>query len=111
MTIAITTASASQPLNVLGEHLRPLTPAGLSIEVFETTGPEQVGPTSTGSPSTRQAAPALRQPAPSSTASLPRPPHRRHRAGYPAGWARRDGHRADPRTEAAMRTVVVGRIS
>ena len=44
MTIVITPASASQPLNVLGEQLRPLTPAGLSIEVFETTGPEQVGP-------------------------------------------------------------------
>ena len=27
MTIAITTASASQPLNVLGEQLRALTPA------------------------------------------------------------------------------------
>ena len=44
MSVTITTASASQPLNVLGEQLRPLTPAGLSIEVFETTGPEQVGP-------------------------------------------------------------------
>ena len=44
MPVTITTASASQPLNVLGEQLRPLTPAGLSIEVFETTGPQQVGP-------------------------------------------------------------------
>ena len=44
MSVTITTASASQTLNVLGEQLRPLTPAGLSIEVFETTGPEQVGP-------------------------------------------------------------------
>jgi quercetin dioxygenase-like cupin family protein len=46
MTLTITTAVGSQPLNVLGERLRPLTPAGqgLSIEIFETTGPEQAGP-------------------------------------------------------------------
>jgi quercetin dioxygenase-like cupin family protein len=46
MPISITTAADSQPLSVLGERLRPLTPGGLglSIEVFETTGPEQAGP-------------------------------------------------------------------
>jgi quercetin dioxygenase-like cupin family protein len=44
MTISITAAADAQPLNVIGEQLRPLTPGGLSIEVFETTGPEQAGP-------------------------------------------------------------------
>ena len=44
MTISITAAASAQPLNVIGERLRPLTPGGLSIEVFETTGPEQAGP-------------------------------------------------------------------
>lgn len=46
MTISITTAADSRPLSVLGEKLRPLTPPGqaLSIEIFETTGPEQAGP-------------------------------------------------------------------
>ena len=34
MTISITAAADAQPLNVIGERLRPLTPAGLSIEVF-----------------------------------------------------------------------------
>ena len=44
MTISITAAADAQPLNVIGEQLRPLTPGGLSIEGFETTGPEQAGP-------------------------------------------------------------------
>jgi quercetin dioxygenase-like cupin family protein len=46
MTLTITSAADCQPLNVLGERLCPLTPAGqgLGIEIFETTGPEQVGP-------------------------------------------------------------------
>src|ERR1700722_17852711 len=39
MTISITAAPDARPLNVIGEQLRPLTPGGLSIEVFETTGP------------------------------------------------------------------------
>jgi quercetin dioxygenase-like cupin family protein len=44
MTISITAAADARPLNVIGERLRPLTPGGLSIEVFETTGPDQAGP-------------------------------------------------------------------
>jgi quercetin dioxygenase-like cupin family protein len=44
MTISITVTADAKPLNVIGERLRPLTPGGLSIEVFETTGPEQAGP-------------------------------------------------------------------
>jgi len=44
MMISITAAASARPLNVIGERLRPLTPGGLSIEVFETTGPERAGP-------------------------------------------------------------------
>jgi quercetin dioxygenase-like cupin family protein len=44
MTVTFNTATVFPTLNVLGEHLRPLVPEGLSIEVFETTGPEQAGP-------------------------------------------------------------------
>ena len=45
MTVSVITTTEDQALNVLGEQLRPLTPQGaLSIEIFETTGPEQAGP-------------------------------------------------------------------
>jgi quercetin dioxygenase-like cupin family protein len=46
MAVSVTTTTEDQVLNVLGEQLRPLTPGGqpLGIEIFETSGPEQVGP-------------------------------------------------------------------
>jgi quercetin dioxygenase-like cupin family protein len=45
MAVSILTTAHGPALNVLGEQLRPLTPAGaLSIEIFDTTGPEQAGP-------------------------------------------------------------------
>ena len=45
MTVSVITTTEGRALNVLGEQLRPLTPQGaLSIEIFETTGPEQAGP-------------------------------------------------------------------
>jgi mannose-6-phosphate isomerase-like protein (cupin superfamily) len=41
MPVTITTAGTSPALNILGEELRPLTPAGqgLSVEVFDTCAP------------------------------------------------------------------------
>jgi hypothetical protein len=41
MPVTITSAATSPVLNVLGEELRPLTPAGqgLSVEVFDTCAP------------------------------------------------------------------------
>ena len=45
MAVSVITGTEGSALNVLGERLRPLTPAGaLSIEIFDTTGPEQAGP-------------------------------------------------------------------
>jgi quercetin dioxygenase-like cupin family protein len=46
MAVSVVTTTDGRALNVLGEQLRPLTPGGqaLSIEIFETTGPEQAGP-------------------------------------------------------------------
>jgi len=45
MAVSVLTTTQGRALNVLGEQLRPLTPAGaLSIEIFDTTGPEQAGP-------------------------------------------------------------------
>ncbi len=43
MTVTISRAAESPVLNVLGEQLRPLTPAGhgLSVEVFDTSAPAE----------------------------------------------------------------------
>ena len=43
MSVTVTSAADSPVLHVLGEELRPLTPAGhaLSVEVFETSAPGQ----------------------------------------------------------------------
>jgi len=45
MAVNVITGTEGSALNVLGEQVRPLAPAGaLSIEIFDTTGPEQAGP-------------------------------------------------------------------
>jgi mannose-6-phosphate isomerase-like protein (cupin superfamily) len=42
MPVTITRTAASPVLNILGEELRPLTPAdGLSVQVFDTTAPDE----------------------------------------------------------------------
>ena len=41
MSVTITQSATSPVLSILGEELRPLTPAGPGVQVFDTTAPDE----------------------------------------------------------------------